>query len=883
MALAPKTVLTYPLDGANRDFQIPFEYLARKFVQVTLIGSDRNTLTLNIDYRFTQRTVITTTKAWGQADGYDRIEIRRFTSATERLVDFSDGSILRAYDLNTSTVQSLHIAEEGRDIATDTIGVDNDGHLDARGRNIRNVAVAVLPGDAVPLRQLQEYDGSALNSALAAQDSENAAKASENAAKASENASKSSENAAKASATAAAGSATAAKASETAAKAAENSAETHDANAKAYAQAAREAADETLRFLPPNPVHHTTREEGSPLQVGDRYLNTTVPALEYIYKGGQWVANNVDGQALAGAGGTELVGWNPKFPGTVTLPLTDAILAVYFENFGPVVGDATATMQKAFNSGATVIMTRPGVTYTHGELTVPTDNLTLMLTGGSTLRFTGTRKKGITWNGKGGSIVGSGTIKGNAGEFDGVNERTTYALVWVNGDGFKANGFNIDTIPRCGLYFENCTHHVVEGLRINGRYPHAQYDEHITTAHFGVIYDAPPVSQYPDNSFVYRNNYTRECIQGFGPVNLGAEAINTAVIIDNCFFYHCWDHGIYTSRLVSVRITNITFHECRRPFVLDTKIGLVSNILCYSPGGTETYHEQLCGIRETSDCQVSNVVIYGPDAGLFADCLETQDSSRLTLSNIKIHSLGSRYASAGMRVGVGSASPESLTISDVVLTGVFRAGEPAVLATVLAGTFGRSLSIRNVTIDRSTPGDGIEMHRYTDAVVSDVMFAAQGEGSGDCAAVRITYCAYPSVSDVRATFRSGLNGMTVSGINVDSNSVGPNIRDVVVRNASSATSAKAVRSPIWYSGSGNLNSITVDPRGTFTVPVGASTLAVNNVNINDGSAVSIYAVNPGGAALIRECGLFFEVGDGSIKVKLPIAATREGGFAYAVL
>lgn len=212
MALAPKTVLTYPLDGANRDFQIPFEYLARKFVQVTLVGKDRTILTLNIDYRFTQRTIITTTKPWGPADGYERIEIRRYTSATERLVDFSDGSILRAYDLNTSQIQSLHIAEEGRDVATDTIGVDNNGNLDARGRRITNLADAVNPEDAVPLRQMQGYDTSALNSANKAKASEVAAKASELAAKASELAAKSSE--------------TNSKESEVAAKASETSAST---------------------------------------------------------------------------------------------------------------------------------------------------------------------------------------------------------------------------------------------------------------------------------------------------------------------------------------------------------------------------------------------------------------------------------------------------------------------------------------------------------------------------------------------------------------------------------------------------------------------------------------------------------------------------------
>lgn len=175
---APKTVYTYDLDGANRDFPIPFEYLTRKFIQVTLLGQDRLPLVLNIDYRFTQRTVITTTKAYGPADGYERIELRRYTSATERLVDFNDGSILKAYDLNTSQIQALHIAEEGRDVATDTIGVDNDGNLDARGRRIVNLADATEDGHAVTLRQEREWAASTLGNRNASQVSAQASEAS---------------------------------------------------------------------------------------------------------------------------------------------------------------------------------------------------------------------------------------------------------------------------------------------------------------------------------------------------------------------------------------------------------------------------------------------------------------------------------------------------------------------------------------------------------------------------------------------------------------------------------------------------------------------------------------------------------------------------------
>lgn len=172
MALKIRTVMTYPLNGSTVDFMIPFEYLARKFVTVTLIGQTRKELVLNQDYRFTTKNQITTSRGWGSNDGFDLIEIRRYTSATERLVDFADGSILRAYDLNISQVQTLHVAEEARDLTADTIGVNNDGHLDARGRRIVNVADAVGDFDAVNMNQMKRWDGSALNSANKAAASE---------------------------------------------------------------------------------------------------------------------------------------------------------------------------------------------------------------------------------------------------------------------------------------------------------------------------------------------------------------------------------------------------------------------------------------------------------------------------------------------------------------------------------------------------------------------------------------------------------------------------------------------------------------------------------------------------------------------------------------
>lgn len=121
MATSYKTVVTYALDGATVEFDIPYQYLARRFVVVSLLPTtgEPRVLVMGTDYRFVSKTRIALNVAWGSNEGFNRIELRRVTSATDRVVDFSDGSILRAYDLNTSQLQALHVAEEGREQTID--------------------------------------------------------------------------------------------------------------------------------------------------------------------------------------------------------------------------------------------------------------------------------------------------------------------------------------------------------------------------------------------------------------------------------------------------------------------------------------------------------------------------------------------------------------------------------------------------------------------------------------------------------------------------------------------------------------------------------------------------------------------------------------------
>lgn len=152
-----KTVIQYPT--GSTEFDIPFDYLSRRFVRVSLVSEDSRKLLSNItEYRYVSKTRI---KLLVSTEGFDRVEIRRFTSASERIVDFNDGSVLRATDLNVSQLQSAHIAEEARDAALLAMPQDDAGNLDARSRRIVNLAPGIDGTDAINKDQLDSTLGEA--------------------------------------------------------------------------------------------------------------------------------------------------------------------------------------------------------------------------------------------------------------------------------------------------------------------------------------------------------------------------------------------------------------------------------------------------------------------------------------------------------------------------------------------------------------------------------------------------------------------------------------------------------------------------------------------------------------------------------------------------
>ena len=136
--MANNTVNQFPISPSGQ-YAINFDYLAKKFIVVTLINSngilDNKELTYGTDYTIPEATQIQLDPTL-DTTGYDIVQVNRFTS-TELLVDFRDGSVLTAKGLTTSELQAIHIAEEGRDVVAREVQPIVDGINQLMGKAVR--------------------------------------------------------------------------------------------------------------------------------------------------------------------------------------------------------------------------------------------------------------------------------------------------------------------------------------------------------------------------------------------------------------------------------------------------------------------------------------------------------------------------------------------------------------------------------------------------------------------------------------------------------------------------------------------------------------------------------------------------------------------------
>lgn len=101
--------VSYKGDGSTHIYNVPFEYISRDYVYVTIdgidVGRDR--------YNFFNSQAI---QFFTAPDKDATILIYRDTDKSKPIVDFKNGSVLTEEDLDTIALQLLHIAQEIYDV-----------------------------------------------------------------------------------------------------------------------------------------------------------------------------------------------------------------------------------------------------------------------------------------------------------------------------------------------------------------------------------------------------------------------------------------------------------------------------------------------------------------------------------------------------------------------------------------------------------------------------------------------------------------------------------------------------------------------------------------------------------------------------------------------
>jgi hypothetical protein len=153
MAVQP-TIVSYPGDGVTKNFTFQFDYISQQYVKVRVDGDI-------VPFTFTSAKAISVSTAplAGQT-----LVITRETDR-ERLVDFTDGSVLIEEDLDLSALQAIHIVQEALDLSGASLSLEADGSLGASFRRISGLGDPDNERDAVTRRWAETAMSSQLQQA----------------------------------------------------------------------------------------------------------------------------------------------------------------------------------------------------------------------------------------------------------------------------------------------------------------------------------------------------------------------------------------------------------------------------------------------------------------------------------------------------------------------------------------------------------------------------------------------------------------------------------------------------------------------------------------------------------------------------------------------
>lgn len=150
-----KATIFYEWEQGKSAYSFPFPYLSKQFVKVRVDHANTSTLLeYNRDYTIEGQT-LTLTPVQPFVSGATLCIYRQ--TPTGSLVDFSDGSLLLASEMDRLSTQLLHVEEENSDLIASTgMFADDDNAWQGQGRRIKNISDPVDTHDAVTLSHLDK-------------------------------------------------------------------------------------------------------------------------------------------------------------------------------------------------------------------------------------------------------------------------------------------------------------------------------------------------------------------------------------------------------------------------------------------------------------------------------------------------------------------------------------------------------------------------------------------------------------------------------------------------------------------------------------------------------------------------------------------------------